>query len=235
MCLSYIQKKSFAIAMLLLVVGGLNWGYVAFAGKDVISTLFGKQSLLTNSLFLLVGVSALLIGFYRDSYLPFLGETVFPCSILKEHVPENANSELRVFTKPHAKVLYWAAESENKDFENIPDWRQAYLGYRNAGVTIADENGYATLKVRRPQAYNVPLRTLAPHIHYRICMDDGILGRVETAPYPTIEMFEVSGEDTSEEEIHRTIVETVENSKMPQDGAFYANKKENGAELDLAF
>ncbi|HEU5049927.1 MAG TPA: DUF378 domain-containing protein [Gemmatimonadales bacterium] len=46
------------LAVVLLVVGGLNWGLVGAAGFDLVATLFGEMSLLSRVVYLLVGVSA---------------------------------------------------------------------------------------------------------------------------------------------------------------------------------
>jgi len=184
-----MQHKLYAFAMLLLVIGGLNWGYVAFTGKDFVSYALGKGAL-TNAIFLVVGLAALCIAFYRDTYLPFLGGSLMPCSILKEMAPEGADTEVRVFVEPGMKVMYWAAEPANKDLKKIQDWRHAYLSYRNAGVAIADGDGYASLKVRKPQGYLVPFKgELQPHIHYRVCHGEGMMGRVTTVTLDGKEYF----------------------------------------------
>ena len=170
----------FMIAMLLVVVGGLNWGVQAFTGKDLVSRLVGKRAWIVYAL---VAVAALYIGFARDTYLPFLGETVMPCSLLKDQIPEGANTEAVVHVKPGAKILFWATEPATEDLKQIQDWRHAYLEYKNAGVTTADSNGVAVLRVRTPQAYTVGVlnhKKLSPHVHYRVCKSAGMLDRVET-------------------------------------------------------
>lgn len=61
-------------------------------------------------------------------------------------------------------------------------WNQAYADYENAGVSTADGDGVAILKVRNPQPYSVPWKgTLQPHIHYRVCGPNGFMGRIQTA------------------------------------------------------
>lgn len=45
--------------MVLLVVGGLNWGLVGLFQYDLVATLFGAASTLSNVVYILVGVSAL--------------------------------------------------------------------------------------------------------------------------------------------------------------------------------
>ena len=56
------------IALLLLIVGGLNWGLVGLFGFDLVAALFGEMTLLSRIIYVLVGVSALwqLIPLFAD-------------------------------------------------------------------------------------------------------------------------------------------------------------------------
>ena len=47
------------IAMILLIVGGLNWGLVGLANFDLVAALFGDGSTLSRIVYVLVGLSAL--------------------------------------------------------------------------------------------------------------------------------------------------------------------------------
>lgn len=187
---AYILKKVYACAAVMLVVGGFNIGLMALTGKNVISSVFGTGSLVANAIFLAIGVSALALGFMRDFYLPFLAESVIPCSVLSPSTPDGANVDVRVHAAPNAKVLYWAAEPANADLHTVVTWKQAYLGFRNAGVVVADSDGYATLRVRTPQAYTVPMKgELDAHVHYRVCGAGGMIGRVQTVSLAGKEQF----------------------------------------------
>ena len=169
------------IAMILLVIGGLNWGSKAVLGKDLISKLLVDFPMISRVIFGLVGVAALALMFYRDTYLPFLGETVMPCSVLAEKTPDGADTTVSVNVEPGAKVLFWAAEPGMEPLQHINSWQEAYLKFANAGVTTADSNGHATLRVRHPQPYTVPLKgTLQPHVHYRVCRGEGMMDPVMT-------------------------------------------------------
>jgi uncharacterized membrane protein YuzA (DUF378 family) len=179
---SYLMKKLYMVGVLVLIIGGFNAGICLLTGKDFITSLFGRRSLLTNALFLGMGLAALVLAFSRDFYLPFLGETVMPCSVLSPSTPDGADMKMNVQVRPGAKVMYWAAEPANEELKGIQDWRKAYLGFRNAGVAVADESGRAELAVRTPQAYAVPMKgKLNAHVHFRVCGDDGMVDRVETA------------------------------------------------------
>lgn len=46
------------ITLFLVIVGGLNWGLVAL-NFDLVAALFGPDTMLTNLVYALVGVSAL--------------------------------------------------------------------------------------------------------------------------------------------------------------------------------
>lgn len=47
------------LAMVLLIVGGLNWGLVGLFDFDLVATLFGEMSALSRVVYVLVGLSAL--------------------------------------------------------------------------------------------------------------------------------------------------------------------------------
>lgn len=47
------------VALLLLVIGGINWGTIAVFSTDLVSSVFGDMTALTRVVYGLVGLSAL--------------------------------------------------------------------------------------------------------------------------------------------------------------------------------
>ncbi|MFZ5364519.1 MAG: DUF378 domain-containing protein [Patescibacteria group bacterium] len=47
------------IVMILVIVGGLNWGLVGFFNFDLVATIFGDMSIVSRVVYVLVGLSAL--------------------------------------------------------------------------------------------------------------------------------------------------------------------------------
>ena len=47
------------ITLLLVIVGGLNWGLVGLFDFNLVAALFGEQSALSRIVYILVGASAL--------------------------------------------------------------------------------------------------------------------------------------------------------------------------------
>jgi len=47
------------IALVLVIVGGLNWGLVGLLNFDLVATIFGAMSMLSRIVYTLVGLSAL--------------------------------------------------------------------------------------------------------------------------------------------------------------------------------
>ena len=45
--------------LILLIVGGINWGLVGIADFNLVAALFGVDSALTNLVYIIVGLSAL--------------------------------------------------------------------------------------------------------------------------------------------------------------------------------
>lgn len=172
------QKWLHKVAIVLLIIGGLNWGLVGTFRVNLVERLFGKAGF-QRLIQILVGIAALSLAFNRDNYLPFLGESVFPCAVLNDQIPAGATRSIQVRVEPGAKVVQWATEPT--DGQGIVSQDKAQRDYANAGVTTADETGLATLKVREPQPYKVPVRgRLEQHIHFRVCGPTGFVGRIKT-------------------------------------------------------
>ncbi|HVL77865.1 MAG TPA: DUF378 domain-containing protein [Sphingomicrobium sp.] len=47
------------LTLVLLIVGGLNWGLVGLFGFDLVAALFGEMTVLSRIVYVLVGASAL--------------------------------------------------------------------------------------------------------------------------------------------------------------------------------
>jgi uncharacterized protein len=55
------------IAVILVIIGGLNWGLVGFFKFDLVAAIFGDMSSLTRIIYALVGLSALYMVFWKFS------------------------------------------------------------------------------------------------------------------------------------------------------------------------
>jgi len=51
------------IAGVLLVIGGLNWGFVGLLDFDLVATIFGDMSAISRLVYVVVGLSAVLMLF----------------------------------------------------------------------------------------------------------------------------------------------------------------------------
>ena len=177
---TYVKKLVFKVCMILLIVGGLNWLLVGLFDFNLVSAVFG-DSFMATLIYFLVGAAAIAVMFDRDTYLPFLGPMVAPCSVLDNREPPGATREVKVVVEPNVKIIYWAAEPAAKNLEKLNSWKEAYLNYENAGVATSNGEGIAILKIRDPQEYKVPLMgKLGAHVHYRVCGEAGWMGRIRS-------------------------------------------------------
>jgi uncharacterized membrane protein YuzA (DUF378 family) len=46
------------LTLILVIVGGLNWGLVGLVGFDLVAAIFGAGSMLSRLVYILVGLSA---------------------------------------------------------------------------------------------------------------------------------------------------------------------------------
>lgn len=49
-------------ALLLVIVGGVNWGLIGLVNFDLVATLFGSMSFISKVVYILVGVSAVYLA-----------------------------------------------------------------------------------------------------------------------------------------------------------------------------
>jgi uncharacterized membrane protein YuzA (DUF378 family) len=166
------------LVVVLLVIGGLNWGSVGAFDYDFVRAIFKSYS---KYIFMLVGVAALYFGLSRDSYLSFLGWFALPESVLIPFQPKGANLKVKVKAMEGAtKVVYWATnpgQATNK--VNTPEI--AYNSTQNTGV-VQVINGEAILSFKCPQEYKVilGLKTIKKHVHYRCVLPNGWVSSVKS-------------------------------------------------------
>ena len=55
------------ISIILVIVGGLNWGLVGLFNFDLVAAIFGAMSLLSKIVYVLVGLAALYIAVISNS------------------------------------------------------------------------------------------------------------------------------------------------------------------------
>jgi uncharacterized membrane protein YuzA (DUF378 family) len=176
----YVEKMIYKNAIFFIILGSINYVLVGLFNINLVENIFGNGAISTI-LYIIMLLSILYLVFKRDTYLPFLGETHTPCSVLQNQEPPGATREVKIAITPNTKVIYWASEPKNANLEKINSWKQAYQQYQNAGVATSNSDGVAILKVRDPQSYHVPYKgELKPHVHYRVCGDAGWMGRINT-------------------------------------------------------
>ena len=57
------------IALILVIIGGLNWGLVGLVGLDLVATLLGATTVLSRIVYVLVGLSAIYIALISQKLL----------------------------------------------------------------------------------------------------------------------------------------------------------------------
>lgn len=58
------MRVVYYVLLAILIVGGLNWGLVGFLGFNLVDAVFGVGSVLSQIVYIIVGLSALYVGIY---------------------------------------------------------------------------------------------------------------------------------------------------------------------------
>lgn len=56
------MRVAYRIALVLIIIGGLNWGLVGFFDFNLVDALFGEGSAVSRVVYALVGLSAVLVA-----------------------------------------------------------------------------------------------------------------------------------------------------------------------------
>ncbi len=181
-----VRKKFFMFVMGFLILGALNYLSIALFKINFIQKITRKEKI-AEIVYLFIGLSAMYIMFDRDTYLPFLGRSVFPCDVLSQSMPKDATITLTLKVRPNSKVIYWAANPSATG--ELTGYKEAYGDYENSGVAKSNGEGIVKLNVMEPQPYYVPYKGVLPrHVHYRVCCSSGIMGPVRTVYLATREI-----------------------------------------------
>lgn len=128
--------------------------------------------------YVLAGIFAIIIALNRNTWLPFLGESVFPSSFVPLKKIEG-NTTITVNVKPNVKVAYWASKPSLKKDQPV---KLAYDDYSNSGVVMSDNNGVAIISLNKGPGYFVPSGNyIKSHVHYRELTNDyAMMGPIQT-------------------------------------------------------
>ena len=150
-----------------------NYGFNIFNKLD---SLIGNN--ISKFIYFITGIAIILLAMKKQTWLPFLGDTVIPVTL----IPETKNvgdTTIKIKVKPNTKVAYWSSLPSN---DEKPPVDKAYGDYSNAGVSKSDNDGFATLTFNKGTGYVVPSgRYIKPHIHYReLNTEYSMIGPVKT-------------------------------------------------------
>jgi len=178
---TYYYYKFRKIGLFLIFLGALNYGgnILGFDLLEIWSNRFPFK--IKKYLYILISLSAIILLMDKSIWIPFLDNTVLPCSLINKLPPKDATLEIKVKTTPFKKIAYWASNPS----DTLLDVWNAYGDYSNAGTTTADENGIALCKIRPPTGYILPNgSSMLSHLHYRECPSkedaEGMMGGVKT-------------------------------------------------------
>jgi hypothetical protein len=113
--------------------------------------------------------------------LPFLGESVLPGSLIPMKENIGTDTTIKVKVSPNARVAYWASLPS----DSVIAVNKAYGDFSNSGVVLADDKGFAELKIKKSNAYTIPSgKEIAKHVHYReLDQGWGMVGDLKTEYY----------------------------------------------------
>jgi uncharacterized membrane protein YuzA (DUF378 family) len=182
----YWITKIWMILTAIVIIGALNWGTTAL-GYNLVELLSNYLNSLRKTnypidkiIYIIVALCGVSLAVRRNTWLPFLGNSVLPGTLVPLKTPAKADTKVKIQVYPKAKVAYWAASGKDKKDQDV---LEAYGDYTNSGVVIADENGNAELPIIEGAGYKIPSgKKLPRHVHYRV-IGNSMIGYIKTVNY----------------------------------------------------
>ncbi len=169
-----------------VIFSALHYGVMALGFnlaeylRLVFFRVFRKWVAIDTGIYIVFFLCALYLAFQRNTWLPFLGESVLPSALVPLKV-NSGDTEVEVRVSPEAKVVYWSSKP-SREQSSPPDVETAYDDYSNSGVTQSNIDGIAKLAFNKGTDYEVPGgKVIKSHVHYReMDMKYGMMGPVQT-------------------------------------------------------
>ena len=185
------------VAVVLVLIGGVNWFAVAFGYNlvesinRILSGMFRRRLSIDKVIYFIVGLCAIVLAFDRTLWLPFLGESVLPSVLIPMTSDNTSTNTVKVHVTPNTKVAYWSAKPGKESSlptvnespsSSLPTVKDAYGNFENSGVVMSDAHGVATLAFDKGTPYIVPSgRQIDSHVHYReLSGEYGMIGPVQS-------------------------------------------------------
>ena len=152
----------------------------------LLGALMSDIPLMLRLVMMIIGVLAIIIMPNMYMYLPFLGQTALPASILQDTEPKGNVILALDGLPPNIKVIFWAASQDfgADDAKVTIGPRRAYDDSINGGVTTSSDMGVAHATIFCPQKYMVNRlgidKVLPRHIHFRYELPGGLFSSVQT-------------------------------------------------------
>lgn len=184
---NYFNVAINMLFMALLIIGSINWSLTVFnynlveSINNFFNNIFKMNLPINKIIYIILGLIALYIASKRDTWLPFLGDTVIPDILIPLKIPPHFTKTIIIKTEPNCKIVYWSAMPHKE----ILDVYDAYEDYSNSGCVLSNNLGEAKLFIIEGTPYSVPFNSNIPkHVHYRIFNNsNNILGKVNTIYY----------------------------------------------------
>jgi hypothetical protein len=174
--MSSLGPGLYVVVVFVVLLSGAMWLFLG--------AFMSEFPFMLRLVMVIVGVLALIIMPNRDMYLPFLGETALPASVLQDTVPRGNVILALDNLPPNSKVIFWAANEAPP--HSIQGPSEAYDNSLNGGIATASEEGVAHVTLYCPQQYKVSRlgidKVLPRHIHFRyeVPWKKGMFSSVQT-------------------------------------------------------
>jgi len=154
--------------IILVLIGSLTWGLIGTMNYNLIHNILFGNTIAKKIAYTLIGISGIYLALCRNTYWPYLGESVFPNHLFQHCPMPTEGKEIMISTPyPNTALVYWVKNEKDGSLFN-------------SAVSKTNNLGLAKIVLAEPDKKDVPGYWIIPkEIFYRAIVGTGMLSKVE--------------------------------------------------------
>ena len=147
----YLENKKYLFFILIVLIGSFNYGIFAISDINLINKLENINLYMPKIVYMIITMCGLYLLSSNKFISPYLNYSC-PYDVLKNHIPDNTNYNIKVNVPPNVLVIYWSDDKNNIALNNENEPWDSFKNYNNSGILRSNEYGNVNLKINKSKS-----------------------------------------------------------------------------------
>ena len=150
----YLENKKYLFFILIVLFGSFNYGILAVSDINLINKLDNIHFYIPKIVYIIIALCGLYLLCSNKFISPYLKYSC-PYDIIKDHIPDNTNYNVKVIVPANVLVIYWSDDKKNIALNNDKEPWDSFKNYINSGILRSNEYGNVNLKIKKSKSNKI--------------------------------------------------------------------------------